>query len=406
MIFETIHDILHGSQQPWRKDNALSDSIYRERLMTIDEDEMPADISFVVSFKPELMFSSRIRYYCRIVNNEIIHHLQDISSKLSNDDNGELTSYYWKMTRETIITLVHDAVDREQMFPVNANTLVQECADFMNQRAEKEYAVILRFIVASLCHCYMEMQNRYKDAINPIDLYDVPTFYASVAGWSTDLLFQIKPIDADNISKKLSPKAKTKGKRLVKNKTNTFTESTFTCDSLLNEDSEIAEKRMALFCDSLLCDFVNAKDKDKAKVRRIVEKLFTGKLLKENEQLVWKAAKKELVYFFRLLKKHLKYSSKENFWNIVASHFIIQTQGLRKVRSVPISADSLKSTTENPQQDIVKKLEWLVKLLTSPIGEVLQQYSTDKEEDAQDARYQQMAEKDYIKELYSSKQKP
>ena len=390
MIFETIHDILHGSRQPWRKDNALSDSIYRERLMTVG--------------KPELMFSSRIRYYCRIVNNEIIHYLHDISSKLSNDDNGELTSYYWKMTRETIITLVHDAVDREQLFPVNANTLVQECADFMNQRAEKEYAVILRFIVASLCHCYMEMQHRYKDAINPIDLYDVPTFYASIAGWSTDLLFQIKPIDADNISKKSSPKAKTKGKRLVKNKTNTFTESTFTCDSLLNEDSEIAEKRMALFCDSLLCDFVNAKDK--AKVRRIVEKLFTGKLLKENEQLVWKAAKKELVYFFRLLKNSLTYPSKENFWNIVASHFVIQTQGKRKVRHVPISADSLKSTTESPQQDIVKKLEWLVKLLTSPIGEVLQQYSTDKEEDAQDARYQQMAEKNYIKELYSSKQKP
>lgn len=404
MIFETIHNILNGSLQPWRKGNTLSDSIYRERLMKVSTDELPENLSYEISFQPEILFTNRIRYYCRIVQREIDYHLQDMFIKLSQDDCGELTCYWWKVTREAITTLVHDAVRINQQLSLDLCDLTQTNADFLEQRADKEYAVILRFIVASLCHCRMEMQHRYRDAVNPIDLYDVPTFYASVAGWSTDSLFQVKPVVSDNPSKKSSSKAKTNGKRLLKNKSNTFTKSTFTCDSL-QEDPKIAENRMALFCDSLFNDFVNAKDEDKAKVRRIVEKLFTGKPLNENEKLVWIAAKKELVYFFRQLKKYLAYPSKDNFWNIVASHFVIQTQGKRKVRPVPISAESLKSTTESPKQDIVKKLDRLVKLLTSPIGEVLQQYSADKEEESQDARYQQLAEKAYVKEINSSKQK-
>lgn len=403
MIFETIHDILNGSLQPWRKDNALSESIYHERLMNISADEMPAELKYIIRYRPEIMFTNRIRYYCRIVHHEIVSHLLNMYSTLSDDDCSDLTCYHLKVTREAITTLVHDAVGRSQQYPVDISSLTQANADFLTQRAEKEYTVILRYIVASLCHCGMEIQQRYKNAVNPIDLYDVPTFYASVAGWSTDPLFLVEPIVTNNQMSKSSHEAKQNRKTPKKRNLDTFTKATFTLNSI-QEDARITEQRMSVFCDSLFSDFVKAEDENRAKERRKIEKLLTGKLLNENEIIVWKATKKELVYFFRQLKPYLTYPSKENFWSIVASHFVIETQGKRKIRPVPISADSLKNTTGKLQPDIIRKLDDLIKLLTAPIDEVLRQHSADMEEE-ESARYQQMAEKDYTRELNPPKQK-
>ena len=114
MIFETIHDILNGSLQPWRKDNMLSENVYHERLMNVSADELPAELNYKISYQPEIMFTNRIRYYCRIVHHEIASHLLDMFSSLSDDDCSDLTRYHLKVTREAITTLVHDAVERNQ----------------------------------------------------------------------------------------------------------------------------------------------------------------------------------------------------------------------------------------------------------------------------------------------------
>lgn len=404
MIFETIHSILNGSLQPWRKDNALSENVYHERLMNISAEEMTAELKYKISYRPEIMFTNRIRYYCRIVHHEIVSHLLNMYSTLSDDDCSDLTRYHLKVTREAITTLVHDAVKRSQQFSVDISSLTQANADFLTQRAEKEYTVILRYIVASLCHCGMEMQQRYRNAVNPIDLCDVPIFYASIAGWSIDPLFLVEPVAIDTQSRKSSHEARRNRKTPKKRNPDTFTKATFTLNDL-QEDARIAEQRMSVFCDSLFSDFVKAEDENRTKERRKIEKLLKGKPLSENDKIVWKAAKKELVYFFRQLKLHLTYSSKENFWSIVASHFVIETQGNRKIRQVAISADSLKNTTEKPQPDITRKLDDLIKLLTAPIDEVVRQQSVDMEEEAENARYQQMAEKDFTRELNPPEQK-
>ena len=404
MIFETIQSILNGNLQPWRKDNALSESHYHERLMGFSADEMPTELKYKISYRPEIMFTNRIKYYCKTVHHEIVSYLLNMCSTLSEDDCSDLTYYHLKVTREAIFTLVHDAVKRSQQFSVDITSLTQANADYLTQRAEKEYIVILRYIVASLCHCGMEMQQSYRNAVNPIDLYDVPTFYASVVGWTIDPFFTVEPVAINTPYRKSSHEVKQKRKTLKKRNSDAFTKATFTLNDL-QEDTRIAEHRMSVFCDSLFSDFVKAEDKTRAKERRKIEKMLKGKTLSENEKMVWKAAMKELVYFFRQLKPHLTYPSKENFWSIVASHFVIETQGKRKIRPVPISADSLKNTTEKPRSDIMRKLDDLIKLLTAPINEVLQQHSADMEEETENERYQQMAEKDYTRELIPPKQK-
>lgn len=365
---------------------------------------MPAELKYIISYQPELMFTNRIRYYCRLVHHEIASHLLDMFFSLSDDDCSDLTRYKLKVTREAITTLVHEAVERTQRFPVDISSLTQANADFLTQRAEKEYAIILRYIVASLCLCSMVMQQRYRKAVNPIDLYDVPTFYATVAGWSADVLFKVESVVKDSQPRRTSRETRKNRKTPKKKTTNTFTKETFTLNDH-QEDAKIKEWRMLVFCDSLFSDFVKAEVENKAKERRKIEKLFSGKSLKEDEKIVWKGTKKELVYFFRQLKMYLEYSSNVGFWDIVASHFLIETQGKRKVRQVPISADSLKNTTEKPQSDIMRKLDKLVQLLTKPIDEVLGQHSANMEEEAEAERYKKMAEGDFSRELNRSGQK-
>lgn len=206
-----------------------------------------------------------------------------------------------------------------------------------------------------------------------------------------------------NRGKKKQPKPK------VPKNTNTFTKLTFTCKGL--KEDQFMVQRLGLFCDSLFAYFVASKEEKKDIEREKIEKLFSGKPLKEKEKITWKGTKKELVYFFRHLKDHLDYSSKENFWNVVASHFVIETQGKkiiqgqRKVRHVAISADSLQSTTGKPKKDIMKKLDGIINVLTAPIAEVLELQRISNEGDAEETRNKDFANKDLQKELLGYKDK-
>ena len=205
-----------------------------------------------------------------------------------------------------------------------------------------------------------------------------------------------------NAGKNKKPKPK-----VVKN-TNTFTELTFTCIDL--KEDQFVEQRLALFCDCLLANFVAYKEGKKDIESEKIEKLFTGKSLKEDEKITWKGAKKELAYFFRHLRKHVEYSQ-VGFWDIVASHFVIETegkkkiQGKNKVRHVAISADSLQSSTEKPKEDIMKKLDGIIRVLTVPIDDVLRFQRNNNEGDADEERDKAFADQDLLKELLGYKDK-
>ncbi len=193
----------------------------------------------------------------------------------------------------------------------------------------------------------------------------------------------------------------------VPKNTNFFTKDTFTCKGL--KDDPFMVQRLGLFCDCLFEHFVASKEEKRKIEREKIEKLFTGKPLKKDEKITWKGAKKELAYFFRQLRKYLKYSSEVGFWDIVASHFIIETegkkivQGKKKVRYVSISADSLQSTTEKPKEDMMKKLDDIIMTLTAPMTDVLQLHKSDFEEESRKAREREMAEMAFVNEQSGKK---
>lgn len=215
-----------------------------------------------------------------------------------------------------------------------------------------------------------------------------------------DVVAPVKKGGKNGQTSKNQPKPK------VTKNTNSFTKFTFTCKGL--KDDQLMVQRLALFCDLLFEHFVASKE-EKRNIEKVkIEKLFTGKPLKKDEKITWKGAKKELAYFFRQFRKHLEYSE-AGFWDIVASHFVIETegkkiiQGKKKVRVVPISAESLQSTTEKPKEEMMKKLDDIIMTLTAPITDVLQLYKSDFEEDSRKAREREMAEKAFADEQSGKK---
>ena len=176
---DIIDDILNKDLQPWNQANIQPDRYYREKLGMTVPIPLPQDVKYQITIKPHLMFTPRVRYYCRLADNAIAGHLREVFGMLDSNGSEHLVLYLQKMTRESVTTLVHDAVCHCRRLALVA----EEPTDFIEHREEKEYLVILHYLIASLARCWMEIQERYSYVVDVADRMDVTQFYASVVGW-------------------------------------------------------------------------------------------------------------------------------------------------------------------------------------------------------------------------------
>lgn len=187
---DIIDDILNKGLQPWNQANIQPDRYYREKLGMTVAIPLPQDVKYQVSIKPHLMFTPRVRYYCRLVDNAVAGHLREAFGILDSDDSEYLILYLQKVTRESVTTLVHDAVCHCRRLALVAEVPTE----FIEQREEKEYLVILHYLIASLARCWMEMQDRYSYVVDVADRMDVTQFYASVVGWVDVPIVQVETL--------------------------------------------------------------------------------------------------------------------------------------------------------------------------------------------------------------------
>ena len=199
--FVSIKEMLLGLTQPWRKDNNFADRQYVELLKNTCQMSMP-ETFYSLKYDSYLLFTARVRYYCRLVNNETAQQLGKVKRLLDTDGSEQLAKYVLKIVRENIVTLIKDAVRQCNLFPIDAQWLTGEHADFVRYREEKEYLVILHYIIASLVRCWMEIQQAYCYVLDESEIYDVNSFYANVTGWLANPLVKIEAKIENGNSKK------------------------------------------------------------------------------------------------------------------------------------------------------------------------------------------------------------
>ena len=200
-----IDIILNKHLQPWTDSNERSDSSYREMLSTTPEIPMPADLKYQLKYERHILFTYRVRYYCRLIDNAVADHLRQAFSSIDCDQSEYMAAYLLKLTREAVTTLIADAKSRCQ----NLMVTCEDLTDFNDKRREKECLIILHYVIASLVRCWMEMQERYQYVCDQSDLQDVASFYASVVGRVTDPIAYVEQLEEKEESGKKQSKITT-----------------------------------------------------------------------------------------------------------------------------------------------------------------------------------------------------
>lgn len=209
--------------------------------------------------------------------------------------------------------------------------------------------------------------------------------------------------------KGLRTKGKRKeAKRKKEKKKNWFTTATFTYKGMKTD--LFKDARLELAASSLITLFINGIIRDNRgqtiDCKQYVIDLFSGTGIEAENTLIWKGNMVELAYFFRELNrnKRLEWSEDELFWDIVASHFRIETELKNgNLRKCGVTPDSLKTYSANPKTEIKKQLDIIVSYFNPDMSELLSKRNIDSEEEAENSRNQAMAENDYRNELAREK---
>ena len=189
-----------------------------------------------------------------------------------------------------------------------------------------------------------------------------------------------------------------------KNKNNWFTTATFTYTGMKSD--LFKDTRLEGVSSSLITHFVKGtiKDKDGQTIdyKQYINDLFSGTCIDSENTLVWKGNMVELAYLFRELhrNKRIEWHEDEFLWNIVASHFKIETElKSGKVKKCNVTPDSLGHYHAKPKAEIKKLLDAIISYFNPDMSELISGQKTNPEEEAENERNQTMAENDYSDEL-------
>ncbi len=293
-----LHDILYGRQQPWHPDHQRPDRHFRDLMRQTPALPELKDMKFRISISAHYLFTDRVRYYCRLIDNAIASYLRSSFAICEHQGGDEhVTRYQLKRTREQVQTLIHDSVGRCSQLDINEGDL----CEFLHQRNQKEYYVILHYLIAALVRCWLEMQIRYLYLIDPADQRDVKSLYAALVGWIDDPVVTVKTLEEKTSKKKGSQGRIT------------------TCSLLyINDDKEERNRCLSDFYRLLLKEQMIAEDTDQSALLSV----FSGN--NTNATVNWIGPKHVLKYVIDELesKEALGYYPKDyTKWVIVSCRF-------------------------------------------------------------------------------------
>ena len=297
-----IHEVLCGKERPWRKDKNLPESYYQNLLKTTPT--IPSNIiaQYNIEYKKYLLFTSKVKYYCRKIDNELVDYLNYCFRNIEEDGSEELTKYIIGTTHKNIKTLINEAKNALDYCPVTINAFNGDNVEFQTLKVENEKCIILNYIISSLIKCWFEIQNKYHYIIDEADLYDIDSFFVGTTGKLPNKVFVIKPIKEEP-PKKTNKKIRTDCSFLYIN------------NDEENRNYAFTDLRATLIKHELIPSETDLKD---------VMSVFSGtptraqiKLLKDNHIL--SIALKKLMNELKIITT---YPNTATIWQVVSSRFI------------------------------------------------------------------------------------
>jgi len=175
---QNIKAIINGSLQPWQKKTVLSDDYYSPELRNskiIQED-------FISHYKTDFRivpFSVRIKYYQRLVDNDITEYINNIQ-KETIGGSVNLVAYKLNKAQKKIHNLlneINELIDRKQF---DISVIASKYADFKTDRIHKECTFIFNYMLVAVIRCWLEIQSLFIGFIDSENVLTISDIYSQI----------------------------------------------------------------------------------------------------------------------------------------------------------------------------------------------------------------------------------
>ena len=157
--------------------------------------ELETEPLYVIKPNMPVLFTTKLRYYRLLVENEINRHINDANNLVESCDSEELTKFVLKKTSQSVDTLVNEAnrflyrLDNPELY---WKSIISDNPQITNwTKPMIEIVVFMHYVIAELTRCWLELQDRYAYVIGQTSCYDVSLFYSSKLNRFPDKEFEI-----------------------------------------------------------------------------------------------------------------------------------------------------------------------------------------------------------------------
>lgn len=179
----TINSILFGELRPWlAENNGKSDMYWKTMLMettAIDTDYTP---TVKIRMDDSLLFNAKLKYYKLMIDNAVNEYLNNIFVQTEIYTDICLKLKKVKTTRESTSGLIRDSLEEVARSGVKGSSLLDEDADYNEDKPAKESCLIFNYIIVALARCFFEVQNRFAKEIGKNEIYTIPSFCSTFLG--------------------------------------------------------------------------------------------------------------------------------------------------------------------------------------------------------------------------------
>lgn len=179
----TINSILFGELRPWlAENNGKSDMYWKTMLMettAIDTDYTP---TVKIRMDDSLLFNAKLKYYKLMIDNAVNEYLNNIFVQTEIYTDICLKLKKLKTTRESTSGLIRDSLEEVARSGVKGSSLLDEDADYNEDKPAKESCLIFNYIIVALARCFFEVQNRFAKEIGKNEIYTIPSFCSTILG--------------------------------------------------------------------------------------------------------------------------------------------------------------------------------------------------------------------------------
>ena len=296
---DTIEKIIRFDLCPLQENNQGND-YYEPLFRQLGKTEEKFDASYRIHFEaPE--FTSKVKYYKRLIDNTIIKYLNDV---LSDESKKDIVLFKRKKIRDLVSLYLTDIKDIIAKNNLDLGVIFS-VRDYSQALLLNECTYIFHYLILSLIRMYMEFQQHFIALIESDKQLTVDDFFVQILQWKKPENIGIVPIQKIEIQPiQEHSKQKTKKDNVL---SFTYTKLQSESENINTLFSEL-KKRGAIPTDFPITEFKH---------------LFSG--VEVANPIPWIGNKSDLAYLFKLLvnkEKVLKINGNATIWDIVDHCFV------------------------------------------------------------------------------------